>query len=89
MRRHELRALARAVLAALDEDWAPLGGGVPGDEYDAFVWPLVGLLRDGATGERLTAYLRDVAEPALGAAIADQQRQVAVDRLLGLIAPGG
>ncbi len=47
----ESRRLAAAIRRVLNEDWAPLGGGAPEDEYDDYIWPLYRLVvaqdRDG------------------------------------------
>ncbi len=40
----ESRRLAAEIRRVLNEDWAPLGGGVPEDEYDDYVWPLYRLV---------------------------------------------
>jgi hypothetical protein len=40
----ENRRLAAEIRRVLNEDWAPLGGGMPEDEYDDYIWPLYRLV---------------------------------------------
>jgi hypothetical protein len=50
-----------AVRQVLRTVWNPIGvDGLPEDEYDSYVWPIVGLLRDGADEETLAQHLREV-----------------------------
>lgn len=47
-----------AVRHVLYEAWNPVAvGGLPADEYDSYVWPIVRLLREGANDARLAAHL--------------------------------
>lgn len=49
-----------AVRHVLRTAWNPVGvDGLPEDEYDSYVWPIVGLLRDGADAETLAQHLRE------------------------------
>jgi len=40
----ENRRIAAEIRRVLNEDWAPLGDGLPDDEYDDYVWPLFRLV---------------------------------------------
>lgn len=45
----------------LHEDWNPVGAaGLPADEYDGYVWPILALLREGADDGALLARLREI-----------------------------
>ena len=41
------------------EDWDPIGvnGWGPDDEYDAYVWPIIGKISQGETVEQIADYL--------------------------------
>jgi len=57
-RRAALKRNFDAVRHVLYEMWNPVGvGGLPADEYDAYVWPIVRLLREGAHDEAIAAHL--------------------------------
>jgi hypothetical protein len=59
--RTELKQDFLAVRAVLRTVWNPLGiEGLPEDEYDSYVWPVVGLLREGIDEEGLAWHLREV-----------------------------
>ena len=50
-----------AVRHVLRTAWNPVGvSGLPEDEYDSYVWPIVGLLREGASVAALAQHLREV-----------------------------
>ena len=50
-----------AVREVLRTDWNPVGvHGLPEDEYDSYVWPIVRLLREGADEAALTKHLHEV-----------------------------
>lgn len=50
-----------AVRHVLRTVWNPVGvDGLPEDEYDSYVWPIVGLLREGADALRLEEHLIEV-----------------------------
>ncbi|HVK79367.1 MAG TPA: hypothetical protein VM915_02035 [Verrucomicrobiae bacterium] len=47
-----------AVRDVLTEVWNPVGvGGLPADEYDSYVWPIVRLLRENPDDATLAAHL--------------------------------
>ena len=59
--RAELRREFEAVRQVLSEDWNPVGVyGLPADEYDDYVWPILALLRENAQEEALLARLREI-----------------------------
>jgi len=59
-RRLELRRWFATVRRVLSEVWNPVGAaGLPEDEYDAYVWPLVRLLREQAADDTILAHLRE------------------------------
>ena len=50
-----------AVREVLRTDWNPVGcEGLPEDEYDSYIWPIVRLLREGADETALAEHLREV-----------------------------
>ena len=53
-RRTDLKAAFLRVRHVLRRDWNPVGAeGLPEDEYNSYVWPIVGLLREGAGGDAI------------------------------------
>ena len=77
------RADAQKVRAILNEDWQPIPG-VPDDEWDSYVWPVVGLLKRGAPREELKSYLRRTAGETIGMPVAELDLDRAVDKLFAL-----
>ena len=50
-----------AVREVLLTDWNPVGCyGLPEDEYDSYVWPIVRLLKEGADETALAQHLHEV-----------------------------
>lgn len=71
MRSPAAQANGRAIRAILLDVWDPIGIARIAemqDEYDAYIWPILGLLQRGASTEELTEYLVEitVARMALG-----------------------
>ena len=62
-RRHPLWAPVRKILW---EEWDPIGCGVPEDEYDSYVWPVVGKVHHGASLEEVANYLSEVRTETIG-----------------------
>jgi hypothetical protein len=59
--RVDLKQDFAAVRRVLFNEWNPVGvNGLPEDEYDSYVWPLVRLLRDGGDAATLTRHLHEV-----------------------------
>lgn len=82
--RDKARSDFAAVRAILWRDWDPIGCGVPEDEYDACVWPTLGLLQRSAPAHEIAAYLRDTAACTIGCAVPDNRTDAVVARLLAL-----
>jgi hypothetical protein len=80
----DTKAETRAINTILWRDWDPIGGGVPEDEYESFVWPVYKLLIDGAPREDVVAYLRWAADEHITASVPEIRLQAAVDKLLAL-----
>lgn len=78
------KAGARAINTILWRDWDPIGCGVPEDEYESYVWPVYGLLTDGAPRETLAAHLRRVASQNIGLPVPEERLNMVVDKLLAL-----
>lgn len=75
----------------LQEDWNPVGcEGLPEGEFDAYVWPLLGLLRNGASQEALLSRLREIELRWFGGAANEVRLVHVVDKLrsLGLAKKG-
>lgn len=51
--REQVQGLRKLLL-----DWNPIGFGVPSDEYDCLVFPILSQLRNGASAEDIDRYLR-------------------------------
>lgn len=79
-----LSGVFRAVRKVLWEDWDPIGCGVPEDEYDDYVWPVVQLLREGAGRDALAGYLADAARGAMGCPVPDSRNLAVADKLMAL-----
>jgi hypothetical protein len=83
--RVDLRDDFAAVREVLYRDWNPLGaGGLPVDEYDDYVWPLVGLLRTGAGGDVLVERLRQLEVKWFGRNGDEAQLALVANKLLML-----
>jgi hypothetical protein len=87
-RRAALTAAFKAVRQVLWQDWDPIGG-VPEDEYDAYVWPVVGHVLRGDDRAVLEDYLRRTAAKTMGCPSSDAHVRDVVDKLLALgLGPG-
>ena len=83
--RAELKQEFEAVRRVLREVWNPVGvDGLPADEYDDYVWPIVRLLREGADADVLTRHLADVEAFYFGSTIRDDRRMPTAAALLAL-----
>ena len=56
-RRHPLWLPVRRILR---EDWNPVGGAAPDDEYDNYVWMLVGKVHHGASTAEIADCLAEI-----------------------------
>jgi hypothetical protein len=82
--RSELNQQFVAVNKILWKDWDPIGCGVPQDEYDSYVWPVVDLLRKGAPREEVETYLRWAADENMKSPVSEEKLRVVVDKLIAL-----
>jgi len=80
----DIKADARAINAILWQDWDPIGGGGPKDEYDNHVWPIYKLLIGGARREDVVAYLRRAADETIASPTPEERLQCVVDKLMAL-----
>lgn len=71
------------VQAILHADWDPIGCGVPLDEYDSFVWPVVKLLQASAPREEIERYLRGAAALMMSP-VPEARLQIVMDRLMAV-----
>lgn len=81
-----------AVRHVLHEVWNPVGvGGLPADEYDSYVWPLVRLLHRGAGDATLAAHLITLERDYFSRTIDAPQLAPVIKalRALGIEADGG
>lgn len=74
----------RAVRKILWEDWDPIGCGVPADEYDDYVAPVLRILVERAPAEALAAYLRETAAEALLSPVSEAKLAHVVAKLMAL-----
>ena len=51
---HPLWTQVRAILS---NDWDPITCGVPEDEYDGYVWPLIGKIAGSDSADQIADYL--------------------------------
>lgn len=59
--RLDLQREFAAVRGVLLTEWNPVGTDcLPDDEYDAYVWPIVRMLREGTDAETLARHLQEV-----------------------------
>ncbi len=74
----------RKVRRILWEDWDPIGCGVPQDEYDDYVGPVLRLLLERKPAGAIADYLRVTAAETIGCPVSEHKLAVVVDKLLGL-----
>lgn len=75
--------MAAAIRRVLNEDWAPLGGDLPEDEYDDFVWPLYRLVV-AQDREGVKDCLQRGGEALLACAIVDDRLDTIAGKLVAL-----
>lgn len=80
----DVKAHAAAIRVILHQDWDAIGCGVPEDEYDSYLWPVLRLLQDGATRETLAAYLRTTAAEAMTSTVPEDRLAIVLDKLMAL-----
>ena len=86
MKRPQLKrakADAQRVRAILNEDWQPIPG-VPEDEWDSYVWPVLALLYRDAGQEDVKLYLRQTADETVGAPVPESELEKAASKLIAL-----
>ncbi len=74
----------REVRKVLWEDWDPIGCGVPQDEYDDYVGPVLRLLMKNEAGADVAEYLRITAAETIGCPVSEDKLASVVDKLLSL-----
>lgn len=79
----ELKRQFATVQAILWEDWDPIGG-VPRDEYDSYVWPVIDLLRKGAPRSDVEKYLVWAADENMGSPVPRERLDAVLDKLMAL-----
>jgi hypothetical protein len=77
------KATFEEVRTILNKDWQPIPG-VPEDEWDSYVWPVVGLLQRKAKRQEVEAYLRRTAEKTIGMPVPDERLASVVGKLMAL-----
>jgi hypothetical protein len=80
----DVKTHAAAIRKILHRDWDPIGCGVPEDEYDSYLWPVLRLLQEGAARETLADYLRTMAADAMSCAVPEERVSLVVDKLMTL-----
>ena len=80
--RHVFSRAGREVRKILWEDWDPIGCGVPQDEYDDYVGPVLRLLIERAGADAVRAYLVQTATETIGCPPIEET-QAGLERALG------
>lgn len=65
----------------LHREWDPVGG-VPRDEYDSYIWPVVRLLKDGGGRDAIARHLRWAADEQMKSPVPEERLQGVLDSLL-------
>lgn len=79
-----VKAETAAVRAILHGVWDPIGCGVPEDEYDSYLWPVLGLLKRKAPRDEVRAYLRWAADEAMSSPVPEERLERVLDMLLAV-----
>lgn len=74
----------RSVRKILWEDWDPIGCGVPKDEYDDYVGPVLRLLVENKPASDVANYLRVTAAETLASPASEKKIAAAVEKLMAL-----
>lgn len=74
----------RSVRKILWEDWDPIGCGVPQDEYDDYVGPVMRLLSERKPAAEVADYLRVTAAETIGCPVSEEKLARAVEMLMRL-----
>ena len=84
MTQQTVRTSFQRVQAILHGEWDPIGCGVPLDEYDSYVWPVLKLLMAKAPREDVAVYLRRAASDAMSSPVPEERLARVVDLLTSL-----
>lgn len=74
----------RSVRKILWQDWDPIGCGVPQDEYDDYVGPVMRLLSERKPAAEVADYLRVTAAETIGCTISEEKLARVVEMLMRL-----
>jgi hypothetical protein len=72
------------VRAILHGQWDPIGAGVPADEYDSYVWPVLVLLMRRAERPEVEEYLRWAADVEMKSPVPEDRLAQVLDSLMVL-----
>ena len=72
------------VRAILHGEWDPIGSGVPDDEYDSYVWPVLAMLKRKADSTEVEAYLRWATDEAMKCPVPEGRLASVLDHLMVL-----
>jgi hypothetical protein len=84
--KHASRIWRGRIRDILNKDWDPIGG-CPADEYDGYVGKVAAMMRDDATDDQLTEYLRWAEAVHMGLGQFDTERARRVIALLRALGP--
>lgn len=79
----QAKAGAAMVRAILNNDWQPIPG-VPEDEWDSYVWPVLALLQRSAPRAEVETYLRWAADVNIGCPVPEPDLARVLDKLMAL-----
>lgn len=74
----------RTVREILWRDWDPIGCGVPEDEYDDYVPPVVAMLTQGKGRDDVGEYLRTTAAETIACPVSEEKLARVLDKLFAL-----
>ncbi|MBK8544060.1 MAG: hypothetical protein IPL62_11195 [Caulobacteraceae bacterium] len=74
----------RSIRKILWEDWDPIGCGVPKDEYDDYVGPVLRLLVENKPALDVANYLRATAAETIACPVSEEKIAAAVGKLMAL-----
>jgi len=80
----EAKTSFEKIRVILHGDWDPIGCGVPEDEYDSYVWPVLSLLMRRAPRAELKTYLVETADVTIGCPVPGERLERVLDRLMAL-----
>ena len=74
----------RSIRKILWEDWDPIGCGVPQDEYDDYVGPVLRLLVENGSAVDVANYLRVTAAETIACPVSEEKIATVVEKLMAL-----